>query len=109
MIIVTNYHNINDLLVAWFIAALLPLPRRPTAGDLPEADAAPDLEKTLCMMDEARYENARWWRNLNRLMCIIGVLIIIAIVKITTRQSFGVFRADSLQIALAIVATRMRN
>ncbi|KAL8841554.1 MAG: hypothetical protein Q9176_003176 [Flavoplaca citrina] len=76
---------------AWFIAALLPLPQRPAAGDLPEADAAPDLAKTLCMMDEARYENARWWRNLNRLMCIVGVLIIIAI------------------IALAVVATHMRN
>lgn len=35
------------------------------------------------MVDEARYENARWWRNLNRLMCIIGVLIIAAIVGIS--------------------------
>ncbi|KAL8756847.1 MAG: hypothetical protein Q9199_002657 [Rusavskia elegans] len=77
--------------IAWFIAALLPLPRRPVTGGLPEADAAPDLEKTLCMIDEARYENARWWRNLNRLMCIVGALIIVAI------------------IALAVVAVRMRN
>ncbi|KAL8848684.1 MAG: hypothetical protein Q9221_006294 [Calogaya cf. arnoldii] len=67
--------------IAWFIAALLPLPPRPVTGGLPEADAAPDLEKTLCMIDEARYENARWWRNLNRLMCIVGALIIIAIVS----------------------------
>ncbi|KAL8668449.1 MAG: hypothetical protein Q9168_006919 [Polycauliona sp. 1 TL-2023] len=56
-----------------------------------KADAAPDSEKAFCMIDEARYENARWWRNLNRLMCIVGVLIIIAI------------------IALAVVAVRMRN
>ncbi|KAL8652005.1 MAG: hypothetical protein Q9226_004450 [Calogaya cf. arnoldii] len=74
-----------------FPIALLPLPRRPVTGGLPEADAAPDLEKTLCMIDEARYENARWWRNLNRLMCIVGALIIIAI------------------IALAVVSVRMRN
>lgn len=33
------------------------------------------------MVDEARFENARWWRNLNRLMCILGVLIIAAIVS----------------------------
>ncbi|KAL8791460.1 MAG: hypothetical protein Q9213_000077 [Squamulea squamosa] len=77
--------------LAWFTAALLPLPQRPVIDGLPEADTAPNLEKTLCMIDEARYENARWWRNLNRLMCIVGALIIAAI------------------IALAVVAVRMRN
>ncbi|KAL8771330.1 MAG: hypothetical protein Q9209_003235 [Squamulea sp. 1 TL-2023] len=77
--------------LAWFTAALLPLPHRPIIGGHSEADAAPNLEKTPCMIDEARYENARWWRNLNRLMCIVGALIIAAI------------------IALAVVAVRMRN
>lgn len=32
-------------------------------------------------MDEAQYENARWWRNLNRLMMIAGVFVIAAIVS----------------------------
>jgi hypothetical protein len=31
-------------------------------------------------IDEAKYENARWWRNLNRIMSVIGALLIAAIV-----------------------------
>ncbi|KAI4154195.1 MAG: hypothetical protein LQ341_000408 [Variospora aurantia] len=80
--------------LAWFLAALLPLPPRSTVDtrDLgTEASNAHDLEKRQGFVDEARYENARWWRSLNRLMCILGVLIIIAI------------------IALALVAVKMRN
>ncbi|KAL8734271.1 MAG: hypothetical protein Q9181_003262 [Wetmoreana brouardii] len=80
--------------LAWFVASVLPLPPNPctdTKGPVPKANLSHDLEKTLGMVDEARYENARWWRNLNRLMCIVGVLIIAAI------------------IALAVVALRMRN
>ncbi|KAL8943946.1 MAG: hypothetical protein Q9216_000758 [Gyalolechia sp. 2 TL-2023] len=80
--------------LAWFIASVLPLPRKPTADfQDPTTEPQPthDLEKRLGMVDEARYENARWWRNLNRLMCIVGVLIIAAI------------------IALAVVAVKMRN
>ncbi|KAI4175427.1 MAG: hypothetical protein LQ343_001626 [Gyalolechia ehrenbergii] len=77
--------RLPDLALAWFIASVLPLPRKPTA-DFPdlatEAQPTHDLEKRLGMVDEARYENARWWRNLNRLMCIVGVLIIAAIVGI---------------------------
>lgn len=39
-----------------------------------------DLEKQLGVVDEARYENARWWRNINRVMSGVGVLIIVAII-----------------------------
>ncbi|KAL8680570.1 MAG: hypothetical protein Q9186_003262 [Xanthomendoza sp. 1 TL-2023] len=68
--------------LAWFVAAVLPLPQRPSEADsVPGVDAAHDLEKTFGMIDEARYENARWWRHLNRLMCIIGCLLIAAIVS----------------------------
>ncbi|KAL8721785.1 MAG: hypothetical protein Q9225_001585 [Loekoesia sp. 1 TL-2023] len=80
--------------LAWFIASILPLPRNPYTDTAEAATAVHltgDLEKRLGMVDEARYENARWWRNLNRLMCILGVLIIVAI------------------IALAVVAVKMRN
>ena len=45
------------------------------------ASIAQDLENRLASMDEAQYENARWWRNLNRLMMIVGVFIIAAIVS----------------------------
>lgn len=71
--------------LAWFLASVLPLPRKPTADfhdHAAEAQPIYDLEKRLGMVDEARYENARWWRNLNRLMCIVGVLIIAAIIAL---------------------------
>ena len=40
-----------------------------------------DIEKALDPIDIARYENARWWRNVNRTMSVIGLLIIAAIVS----------------------------
>lgn len=45
------------------------------------ASIAQDLENRLAPMDEAQYENARWWRQLNRIMMIVGALIIAAIVS----------------------------
>ncbi|KAL8734491.1 MAG: hypothetical protein Q9166_001391 [cf. Caloplaca sp. 2 TL-2023] len=60
-------------------------------GTAPEADATHDLEKTLGMIDEARYENARWWRNLNRLMCIVGALVIAAIVSLKAPEARSIF------------------
>lgn len=73
--------------ISWFIASFLPLPRRPSAPaakgkNAPrQAQIAEDLEKQLGPTDEARYENARWWRNINRIMSIVGVLIIVAVVS----------------------------
>ncbi|KAL8787869.1 MAG: hypothetical protein Q9195_007562 [Heterodermia aff. obscurata] len=82
--------------LAWFAAAFLPLPPKPIVDEKlkgPErrtsvTSIGQDLENRLAPMDEAHYENARWWRNLNRLMIPVGVFIIAAI------------------IALAVVATR---
>lgn len=71
---------------AWFIAALLPLPPRPAVISAKGKDALrqtqmlEDLEKQLGAVDEARYENARWWRNINRVMSGFGVLILVAII-----------------------------
>ena len=75
--------------LAWFAAAFLPLPPEPTIdekGKQPERHASvtsigQDLESRLAPMDEALYENARWWRNLNRLMIPVGICIIAAIVS----------------------------
>ena len=41
-----------------------------------------DLEQQLEAVGEARYESARWWRNINRVMSGFGVLIIIAIIAL---------------------------
>ena len=53
------------------------MPRTPPASPAFEHD----LEKTLGPIDQARYENARWWRNINRIMSVVGVGIIVAIVS----------------------------
>jgi hypothetical protein len=78
-------------MTAWMIAAFLPLPRNPV-GEMRERDystsnldesneCANDYTRQFGPMDEARYESARWWRNLNRWMSIVGLLIIAAIVS----------------------------
>ncbi|KAL8823725.1 MAG: hypothetical protein Q9191_005601 [Dirinaria sp. TL-2023a] len=85
--------------IGWFVAAVLPLPPRPGTGKMDKgrerpgsrASIAQDLEDRLAPVDEAQYENARWWRNLNRLMMVVGVCIIAAI------------------IALAVIATHTGN
>lgn len=78
--------------LAWFIASALPLPKMSTPhieDPVTEANLSHDLEKRLGMVDEARYENARWWRRLNRFMCILGVLIVAAIVGNISYQSLS--------------------
>ncbi|KAE8388841.1 hypothetical protein BDV23DRAFT_194952 [Aspergillus alliaceus] len=67
---------------AWLIAAFLPLPPKPDM--MLDEDSEPGREKTLQMrvldLERKRYENARWWRNLNRWMNPLGLLIITIIV-----------------------------
>ena len=80
--------------IGWFVAAFLPLPPRPWVEKKDKgrerpgsrASIAQDLEDRLAPVDEAQYENARWWRNLNRMMMVVGIFIIAAIVSIF---SFG--------------------
>jgi len=72
------------------IAALLPLPPHPRLEMLERGDdsqsrlgrAKAEFRYTTRIVDETRYESARWWRNLNRFMSIIGLLIIGAIVAL---------------------------
>ena len=66
--------------VLWVVAACMPLPPRPrTPPASPRFEH--DLEKTLGPADLARFENARWWRVINRVMSVVGVGIVIAIVS----------------------------
>ena len=73
---------------AWFIAAFLPLPPGSVnisakGKDIPrQTQMLENLEKQLGAVDEARYENARWWRNINRIMSGFGILIIVAIIAL---------------------------
>ncbi|KAG9241782.1 hypothetical protein BJ878DRAFT_210521 [Calycina marina] len=72
---------------AWMIASLLPLPKR-QLRDMEERDhdthssndRVNHYARQFRPMDDARFESARWWRKLNRIMSIPGVLIIAAVV-----------------------------
>ncbi|MCJ1381074.1 hypothetical protein MMC17_004183 [Xylographa soralifera] len=78
---------------AWIIAAFLPLPHPPrtTPSASPnEPNITHDIEKALGPFDQARYENARYWRIMNRFMSVVGILIIVAIIVLAvvgTRRS----------------------
>ncbi|KAK4123760.1 hypothetical protein N657DRAFT_572942 [Parathielavia appendiculata] len=70
---------------AWMVAAFLPLPPIPELhmSDVENNGPAPSASKyRKYVMEETRYESARWWRNLNRVMSFIGLLIIGAVVAL---------------------------
>ncbi|KAL3457843.1 hypothetical protein BJX64DRAFT_268131 [Aspergillus heterothallicus] len=70
--------------LTWFIASFLPLPRKPEM--MMEENRGPELEATLKMrlydLERRRYLNARWWRNLNRWMNPLGLVIITIIITL---------------------------
>jgi hypothetical protein len=85
------------------IAAFLPLPPKPEY-DMQERDKSTALFRVsensgsepfyrrVAPIDDSRYQSARWWRNLNRYMSIIGFLIIgavIALIVIGINQGWG--------------------
>jgi hypothetical protein len=73
------------------IAAVLPLPqnamkemreRDNSTSNLDESNEGPnDYTRQFGPIDEARYESAKWWRNLNRWMSLVGFLIIDTVVS----------------------------
>ena len=84
-----EYVRLLTLPKAWFIGSFLPLPPRSAALSTKGKEGVPrqtqvldDLEKRLGDFDEARYENARWWRNINRILSGFGVLIIVVIIAL---------------------------
>ncbi|KAF2397041.1 hypothetical protein EJ06DRAFT_559171 [Trichodelitschia bisporula] len=86
----------------WMLGALLPLPARPaeflspdmthSTTEIGEAHGqvyAHNAVSEVSLANEKRFQKARWWRNANRILSVVGLLIIGAV------------------IALAVVATRM--
>lgn len=76
------------------LAAFLPLPKRPPAYANPDAlpsdagmseigsQAYPNsVVPSEISLDEKRWQKARWWRRVNRIMSILGLLIIGAVVR----------------------------
>ncbi|KAI9847848.1 MAG: hypothetical protein M1837_001741 [Sclerophora amabilis] len=80
--------------LAWMIGAVLSLPPQPKTfhkrkSNLGDLEAA--LQEDDISIDHTHYYNTVWWRNLNRIMSVVGVLMIGAI------------------IALVVVAIKMRD
>lgn len=82
------------------IAAFLPLPLKNPGLDVEKADhdtrdheqqndMPNDYSRQFGPLDEARYESARWWRNLNRCMSVVGIIILILIVCLLSSCYFG--------------------
>jgi hypothetical protein len=77
---------------AWMVAAVLPLPKKPlmemaqrdrstSMFGIPEDTEAGPPEEAEPVHD-LRWHSAQWWRNLNRIMSVIGLLIIGAVVAL---------------------------
>ncbi|KAH7038009.1 uncharacterized protein B0I36DRAFT_73975 [Microdochium trichocladiopsis] len=73
---------------AWMIGAFLPLPvavhlKSANPDDSQTELGAPVQEKIRddqhFAFDDAQYQSARWWRNLNRVMSIVGILVLGAV------------------------------
>ena len=87
-----NAHMLGFMLgfilpISWLGAALLPLPTKPIMKENmhdPES-GGPTLQEQLdhqtATRDRIRYANLRWWRNLNRFMAIVGLVVIAIIVS----------------------------
>lgn len=95
--------------LVWFLGALLPLPPRPCKytdveksahnsrqfADLPnrldEEDVIARLriEKHLRGLEEVRWQNARWWKRMNKCMCLVGIVVLIVIITLAITGTKG--------------------
>ncbi|KAL4926496.1 putative serine-rich protein [Aspergillus undulatus] len=70
--------------LTWLIASFLPLPPKPEM--MMEENRGPELEVTLKArlydLERRRHLNARWWRNLNRWMNPLGLVIVAIIITL---------------------------
>ncbi|CAK7200756.1 hypothetical protein SEUCBS139899_003455 [Sporothrix eucalyptigena] len=81
---------------AWMIAAFLPLPLDPQRAMEKRAEGEfgvpAALKRRIAQYDEMRYQSARWWRTLNRVMSVFGLLIlgaVAALVVVGVHQGWG--------------------
>ncbi|KAI0883474.1 uncharacterized protein GGS22DRAFT_31223 [Annulohypoxylon maeteangense] len=85
---------------AWMIAAFLPLPPKPTLAmderdrsttEFASESGEPPRGQHV-LIDDSRYQSARWWRNVNRFMAVAGLLIlgaVAALIVIGVRQKWA--------------------
>lgn len=99
--------------LSWFIAAFLPLPAKPVMSEVvhdPEVGGLTlqeQLDRQTAIREEIRYANLRWWRNLNRFMSIVGLVVIAINVSYDDlRISRYDGKLTGSQITLAVIGTR---
>lgn len=85
-------------MIAWIIAACIPLPPSPSLEATGHDASTSDLDlrqkptSHAPSIDETVYSSAQWWRNVNRIMSIIGLLVlgaVAALVVVGVRQRWG--------------------
>lgn len=93
-------------ILAWFVASFLPLPAKPDM-DLDEPGPQIEFAHRIRLLDRLRrrYDNARWWRNVNRWMTLLGFAIIVIVVGSYAHFCAGHCSLTSVQITLAVVGS----
>ena len=102
----------------WMLAAVLPLPHcgwrqeeeegTQTEKARPGSPVGIDVEAEgqWSWEDERKFLKARWWRNLNRVMSVVGVGILAAIVSCCLPRLCSCMLLTHDQITLAVLASR---
>ncbi|KAJ9661641.1 hypothetical protein H2198_001817 [Neophaeococcomyces mojaviensis] len=97
----------------WFIGAFSPLPKRPAKyHDIEKAEleaqqinfsdrpsmsewdqmdvvARLRLERHLRGLEEVKWQNARWWRRMNRWMCLVGLVVLVVVITLAVIGTKG--------------------
>lgn len=77
--------------ICWIIAAFLPLPKlqprtkkqpHPENSEFPSYTVDVEAASNHSAVEARRYENARWWRRVNRVLSVFGLAIIGAIITL---------------------------
>ncbi len=82
--------------ISWFVASFLPLPERVEIPPMTEQDLTVKSRREMLMemnrfwtpIDERRLQSARWWRIMNRIFSVVGVVVLVLIVSYIM-PSFG--------------------
>jgi hypothetical protein len=64
-------------------------PTRPRADDWGSLDVVTKLrlDRHIHGVEELKFQNARWWRNLNRWMCCVGIVVIVVVIVLAVLGS----------------------
>ncbi|KAK2764867.1 hypothetical protein FQN54_008564 [Arachnomyces sp. PD_36] len=75
--------------LTWIIASFIPLPPKPSEFYQDGSDVEQAINERVALKDELVYENARWWRNLNRCLSPLGLAIVTVIITLSVLGTRG--------------------